>query len=259
MRVFSGKKMVEICLCCRIICWFLTFGIGSCCHSWIVVASVIFAWILVVASVGSCQFIKSTNVGIGLFNYESINSCARFDSAIQLDAAFKAGRTFAVFSSLLASAALILVLLVQIHLFANRDYWWLALRICIYCTLWSVLFTFFAFGTGACDPNGVDCKVGAAAGVAIFNVLFLLALNILLVFVNPAKAPPSSILEASSETANKCGVKNDSKENENAAKNSDVLPKPSDVEAQEEHDERDATENDATENSSHHHEETSSI
>lgn len=160
-------------------------------------------WIFTVAATGSCQFLAvefktGKQVGFGFFNYEEdIGGCSRIEDKDSLDAGLKAARTFAVFACLLMSAALVLALAVHLMLNKARDRLWLCLRIAIYCSFWCSLLTFLAFGTGMCDYEYVECKVGAVGILTIINILLLVGLNVLFIFVEAAPEPALKILKPS--------------------------------------------------------------
>ena len=156
---------------------------------------------LTVAVTASCQFITVGGMGVGLFSGEYFNSgCIKYGTGKGLDAPLKAGRTFAVFGCLFMSAALVLVFLIQLLLYKGREKLWTALHVCLYISTWCALFTFFPFGSGYCDNDFIECKLGAVGGLNILNVLLFVALDILLFYVKPGSTPILKIFKPPAET-----------------------------------------------------------
>jgi hypothetical protein len=156
---------------------------------------------LTVAVTASCQFITVGEAGVGLFSAEFFNSgCIKYGTGKGLDPALKAGRTFAVFGCLFMSAALVLVCLIQFLLYKGRDQLWTALHVCLYCSTWFALLTFFPFGSMYCDSQYFECKLGAVAGLNILNVFLFIALDILLFYVKAGPTPVLTIFQPTTET-----------------------------------------------------------
>lgn len=73
-----------------------------------------------------------------------------------------------------------LIILLQFVLANTRNVAWMVLRIAMYTSLWCCLFTFYIQELPTCEVVGVTCSLGPAGIAQVFNVLILIAINILL-------------------------------------------------------------------------------
>jgi len=151
--------------------------------------------------VGSCQFAlaglmnddRDDRFAFGFFNFENNNEvCERFDQDVD-QPGMKAGRLFAVVQSLVMSGVLVATILLFLVLSVKREAIYRAIQIALYFCLWCQFFAFFILEVAPCkakfDGVELNCKLGAAGIVAVFNVLLLIGLVVLSFFVVVPSSP----------------------------------------------------------------------
>lgn len=151
---------------------------------WILCLLLLLSWIFSVAATAACTFLTvelfGTEVDVGFNSFENPDGgCTVFDSKESRNGpAF----TFAVFNCLLTTMGVVGMFLMQLILTRGRKRTWTALRIVMYTSMWCCLFTFYIQESESCDIY--DCSLGPAGVAQVFNVLFLIAISVML-FLTP--------------------------------------------------------------------------
>lgn len=161
----------------------------------------IITWIFSVVAVADCSFarsgLKSADYSdlrseTGLFNYNLASDehqCVSFSNTVNHSAAIKTARAFGAICCLLTSFVMLQVLSLRLFLQHKRTFVWKCTRIQAIAAPFAQVLTFTAFGDNSCSASNVKCVPGAAGIIAIFNVLFLIALACVCWFAVPPEFP----------------------------------------------------------------------
>jgi len=153
-----------------------------------------------VVAVADCTFVRggmqdadySDLSEFGLFKYNLATDerqCVVFSNTVNLSAAAKTAKAFGVICCLLTSIIMLQVLSLQLFLQYKREFVWKMTRIQAIVAPLAQVLTFTAFGDENCSGSNVKCVPGAAGVIAIFNVLFLIALACVCWFATPPSQP----------------------------------------------------------------------
>jgi len=199
----------------------------------------VFSWIFSIASTAACTFVKaeqniSSLYGVsatattyfGLHGAEIRGTCHSFDTA---EDRINTAYAFAILNNLLTSAVLIgcpLVIFNVIKDVNTANKVWKIMGFLMLASTWFCLFTFYIQETTLCTGNGdlVDCSLGGAGVLQVFNSIFLIGICVLF-FVLPL--PASEEEGGKNEEDDDGGEKKDEEENkkeesEEEDKNKDV-------------------------------------
>jgi hypothetical protein len=153
----------------------------------------------------SCQFLvfgpenvdRKDRVGAGLFRYENDDgSCVKYSQDFKdesFDSWIQIAQMFGIIACILMSLALVLVGLLQVGLLKEGIRIWKSVRVCVYLSLWSELFTFFVLGWGNCDDSEY-CNIGRAGILEVVQVFILVVLTLVGFYVTPKRTATANDL-----------------------------------------------------------------
>lgn len=159
-------------------------------NRWALVACTGIAWIFSVVTLANCRFLVNefTDRGIGLFKYETRDSCESYWDDADFDTEHSVGRAFGVMANLSIATCLFGILAQTLFLGTSKfgNIAWLVTKIFYIVALLCVLIT-FSF-VGLCDNSDI-CELGAAGVLNVMNVWILLGVLIAAWVVPPPPNP----------------------------------------------------------------------